>query len=258
MDKSGLFDFERRSELLSRQISVAEQSLAAAEKELATQSNTTTQAQEVIDDYESRARGALARFYDQTEAQYANALASENIRTQVFITKYPWMTQTIRSNIESLDKRIDRAFAEASREAIALSVLREKAIKAPVPLYYLLKESVLYPVTAGPLGENLHVSWTRTGPKNVLGEAEKWQLSPIEGTGFGTSSAWASLQEDIKKLSRDSESQVVLLVYEDSFRLARVLLAELSQKDVNFSWRPFEMGQRIVMSKEGLPPDSPF
>jgi len=59
-------------------------------------------------------------------------------------------------------------------------------------------------------------------------------------------------------LSRDSESQVVLLVYEDSFRLARELLVGLSQEDVNFSWRPFEIEQRIVMSEEGLPPDSPF
>ena len=65
-------------------------------------------------------------------------------------------------------------------------------------------------------------------------------------------------EEDIKGLTRDSESQVVLLVYEDSFGLARELLAQLSQEDVNFSWRPFEMEQRIVMSKEGLPPDSPF
>ena len=258
MDKSDLFDFERRSELLSRQISIAEQSLASAEKALNSQASLTTQAQDVLEYYEAQAHSALAKFYHQTEAQYANALASENIRTQVFITKYPWMTETIRSNIESLDARIDRAFAEASKEAIALSVLREKAIKAPIPLYYLLKGDILYPVSAGPYGANQHVSWTRTGPQNVLGTAEKWQLSPIEGLGLGGSDAWAALQEDIEGLTRDSESQVVLLVYEDSFRLARELLAELSQEEVNFSWRPFEMEQRIVMSKDGLPPDSPF
>lgn len=258
MDKSGLFDFERRSELLGRQISIAEQSLATAEKALDTEVSRTAQAQEVLENYEARARSALAKFYHQNEAQYANALASENIRTKVFMTKYPWMTETIRSNIESLDERIDRAFAEASKEAIALSVLREKAIKAPVPLYYLLKGDVLYPVSAGPYGENQHVSWARTGPQNVLGTAEKWQLSPIEGFGLRGSDAWATLQKDIKSLTRDSESQVVLLVYEDSFRLAREILAELSQEDVNFSWRPFELTQRIVMSKEGLPPESPF
>lgn len=258
MDKSGLFHFERRSELLIRQISIAEKTLVTVEHELDTTVNNTAQAQEAFDDYESRARNSLAKFYDQTENQYANALASENIRVQVFMTKYPWMKQTIRSNIESLDERIDRAFAEASKEAIALSVLREKAIKAPVPIYFLLKGDVLYPVSAGPFGENRHVFWTRTGPQNVLGKAEKWQLSPIAGEGFEGSDAWASLQEDMEGLSRDSESQVVLLVYEDSFRLARELLVGLSQEDVNFSWRPFEIEQRIVMSEEGLPPDSPF
>ena len=192
MDKSGLFDFERRSELLGRQISIAEQSLAAAEEALGTQVSRTSQAEDVLENYEARARSALAKFYHQTEAQYANALASENIRTQVFMTKYPWMTETIRSNIESLDERIERAFAEASKEAIVLSVLREKAIKAPVPLYFLLKGDVLYPVSAGPYGENQHVSWTRTGPQNVLGTAEQWQLSPIEGFGLRGTDAWAT------------------------------------------------------------------
>lgn len=258
MDKSGLFHLERRSELLSRQISLAEDSVSQAENTLHSLTASDPSKEALILNYESRARAALGDFFRSNEHHYATAIANENIRSQIFFSKYPWMTQTIRTNIQSLDERIDRAFTEASNEPIALSVLREQNIKAPVPIYILLKHQKLYPVKGGPERDYTEISWTRLNQQNELTTNQTWQLEPNREAGLEWDGAEQHLQKLAGQLTRDSESQIVLLVYEDSFELARSLLRELSRSDVNFSWRPFKMGQRILMSSDGLPPEAPF
>lgn len=258
MDKSGLFHLERRSGLLNRQISLAENSVSKAENTLQSLTASDPSKEPLILNYESRARAALSAFFRANEPNYATAIAHENIRSQIFFSKYPWMTQTIRSNIQSLDQRIGRAFTEASNEPIALSVLREQNKQAPVPIYIVLKHQKLYPVKGGPGRDYAQISWTRVNQQNESKTNQTWQLDPNREAGLEWDQAEQYLQNLAGQLTRDSESQIVLLVYEDSFELARSLLRELSRNDVNFSWRPFKTGQRILMSHDGLPPEAPL
>jgi hypothetical protein len=258
IEQSGLSHFERRSELLVRQIQVGEDALAAARLELDQALLQDEQrAAQRLGEYETAAKAALHGFFSQTEPNLANALAAENIRSQLFEIRFPWMAETISRNIASLDQRIRRANAEARKGAIARSVLREEKLDVrKQPIYFILKGEALYPVTDGPGGKNLYVSWTRVSLPNVPASRVKYQVSPKVGTGFESSQAWYALQKQIKNLTRDSEFQVSLLVFEDSFGLARELIKGLIQKEVNFSWIPYEIDKEIRMSGEGIRPVS--
>lgn len=258
IDQSGLFYIERRSELLNLQISIAENSFSRVEDSLKKVIAAEPSKARLIRTYESKARAALIAFFETNEHNYAKAIADENIRTQIFFAKYPWMAQTIRSNIKSLDERIDRAFTKASNEPIAMSVLREQDIKAPVPVYIILKYKKIYPVRGGPGRDYAQVSWTRLSQSHAPEANPTWQLDPNENAGLDLDEAKQYLQKLSGQLTRQSKSQIVLQVYEDSFQPAREILRELSRSNVNFSWRPFEMGQPMLMSSEGLPPEAPF
>lgn len=258
LDQSGLFHFERRSELLSRQIAIAENALSKDSEALENAILGDHSADFKLKEYENNAAKALRQFLRENDRHYAQALLSENLRSQLFLTKLPWMLETIQLNINSIEDRINRAFAAASETPIAVSLLREQAIDAPIPAYVIIYNNKLFPVPAGPGREYPHIKWTPLSQTPQSSSGEIWQLSPQENAGMDLTTGMRYLEKLAAKISRDSKSQIVLLVYADSFQTARSALRELSKWSVNFSWRPFKMEQRILMREGGLPPDSPF
>lgn len=258
IDESGLFQIERRSELLKRQVPLAEASVYPDEALIDTLTSADPGMDDLLLNYENATRSALDQFFQKNPPHYARALANENVRSQVFLSKYNWLMETIQTNIKSLGDRIERAFTEASNDPIALSVLREQDKSAPVPVYLVLKNQKIYPVEGGPGKSYRHISWTPVHPSRKTRSSQVWHLQLIEDAGLDKEAAEAHLRALTGKLSRKSESQIVLLVYQDSFQRARHVLRSLSQREVNFSWRPLETDQRILMSSEGLPPPAPF
>ncbi|MFP4156453.1 MAG: hypothetical protein ACLFU4_02445 [Opitutales bacterium] len=257
LDQSSLVQFERRSELLERQINVAENSVKRAEASLKHAIGLTASGKARLEAYEAAAHAELDNFVEQNGPEYTKALAEENRRSRIFFAKYPWMLQAIQANTQSLDERIDRAFAEASSRQVALSVLHQKEIEAPNAIYMILKDERLYPV--GTRTEDPpHVSWIPENKPEATHAAPTWQVVPKEHAGLDLKEAKQLLAQTADSVHRASGSQIVLLVYEDSFQLARKLLQELSRSDLYFSWRPLTMKQRALMSDEGLPPDAPF
>jgi hypothetical protein len=258
MDESGLFHLERRSELVSKQVDIALAQVDTTEAKLNQALATSNETATALSDYEAYARNQIRVFSEKHESDYAEALLAENQRTTLFLTKLPWLKQTIEENSHSLEERIDRAFAEASQQPIALSVLREQDKTASHAIYWIVFQQKLYPVPGGPPKQYRHITWSPYSSTNGDGNEQLWQLSPKTAGGLELNEGIQHLRDASAELTRDSDYQIVLLVYEDSFAEGRETLRELSAMDVNFSWRPLTQNQRILMSEAGLPPDAPF
>lgn len=258
IDESGLFYLERRSDLISKQVEIAAKQVITTEQTLDRALDSSNEAIATLNDYEGHATARLHHFLGNNDTIYANALLAENIRISLFVTKLPWLNQTIQENSNSLEQRIDRAFTEASKHPIALSVLREQNKTATKPIYWIVSHDKLYPVQGGPGKQYRHIKWERSSHSENEAAEQIWQLSPKSAGGLNVGDGLELIRESSAEITRESNYQIVLLVYSDSFEQARTILTELSTMDVNFSWRPLTLNQRILMSEAGLPPDAPF
>ncbi|MGZ0657449.1 hypothetical protein ACWPKO_02610 [Coraliomargarita sp. W4R53] len=258
MDEGGLFHLERRSELVSKQIEIAAAQVNSSEAQLSQAVSDQNASTSRLDDYEAYAKNQIRNFKEKHESTYAEALLAENQRTSLFLTKLPWIQQTIEENSQSLEARINRAFTEAAEQPIALSVLREQDKTASHPIYWIIANQKLYPVPGGPPKQYRHITWAPYESDQIKREEPLWRLSPKETAGLGLDAGLQHLRKNSAELTRDSDYQIVLLIYEDSFAEGREILRALSSMDVNFSWRPLTQSQRILMSTQGLPPDAPF
>jgi hypothetical protein len=258
IDQSGLLHIQRRSELLEQQIRLAHLAVTTAEEELRMQIKSDQQAPSKLAAYRQSALDQIDAVLKKFEPAYADALLAENRRAGLFTTKLPWISQTVESNNSSLKTRIERTFSKASQEAIALSVLREQAQSANEPIYWIIHAGRHYPVAGGPGQNYAHVDWKRTDKYNNNSGETIWQLTPKPSGGLDSKNSLNYLSELATGLTRESKRQIVLLVYADSFLEARILLTELSSMNINFSWRPLQQNQRILMSESGLPPKATF
>lgn len=258
IDESGLFYLERRSDLISKQVEIASKQVSTTEQALDRLLKSNNEAIAALNNYEEHATTQLRHFLGENDTSYANALLSENLRISLFHAKLPWLNQTIQENSNSLEGRIDRAFTEASKHPIALSVLREQNRTAAKPIYWIVSNSKLYPVQGGPGNQYRHIEWEHSNHSENGGAEQTWQLSPKSEGGLNVVEGLRLIRESSIEITRESNYQIVLLVYSDSFKQARTILIELSTMDVNFSWRPLTLNQRILMSESGLPPEAPF
>lgn len=258
MDQGGLFHLERRSELVSKQIEIASKQVRSTEQKLDLAIQSNQEATVILENYEEYALAQIKHYLAAHETTYANALLSENSRNVLFATKLPWLSQTIQENTQSLNQRIARSFAEAAKQPIALSVLRERDKVDSKPIYWIISQGKLHPVRGGPTQKSPHIEWSRVEQPTNDEAAQKWLLTPNAKAGLSLEDGLQQLTESAALIPRQSGYQMILLVYADSFPQARATLRQLSSMDVNFSWRPLTMNQRILMSKNGLPPDAPF